>query len=265
MNSTNIRISIWFLVIALASLVACTVQEVTPIGSELASVERTPTSDEITTLETAEPAITPSISPTPTSELATPAATEVLPTPTPSPMLSVTPTVVTVEERLVYENDFLGYRFSYPPQARIHRSGVDLTEEFLEYLTEQESVSERQKEFLKQYEGTRLNDLCVSVQYGTGFVIFAPPSDIYSPCGITGVGDYDIINVKQAILIGDEPYTASGFKLYEQGSDTWQGEFYILRFDDRGAIHYGNLSGTEEQFLDVKDLLLQIVTSFRFE
>lgn len=262
MNSARIHVSIWFVVVALVGLVACTGQEATPIDSELVSVETTPTSDEIPTAETAESTTTATLTPP------TLTATVVLPTPTPTPTLSVTPTLVAVAEWLVFENDFLAYRFSYPPEARIQRSGVDLTEELLEYLlTERENISEEQKEFLEQYEGTRLNDLCVSVRYGTGFVTFAPPSDIYSPCGVTGVGDYDIIDVEKTILIGDEPYTASGFKLYEQDGDTWQGEFYILKFDDRGTItiHFGSLSGTEEQFLDVKDLLLQIVMSFHLE
>lgn len=59
MNSARIHISIWFIVMALVGLVACTGQEATPVDSELASVETTPTSDEIPTAETAEPTATP--------------------------------------------------------------------------------------------------------------------------------------------------------------------------------------------------------------
>jgi hypothetical protein len=43
MNFARIHISIWLVVMVLVGLVACTIQEATPLGSELASVETTPT------------------------------------------------------------------------------------------------------------------------------------------------------------------------------------------------------------------------------
>lgn len=80
MNFARIHISIWLVVMVLVGLVACTIQEATPLGSELASVETTPTSDEIpTTDETAEPTTT--ATPTPP----TPTATEVQISPTAEP------------------------------------------------------------------------------------------------------------------------------------------------------------------------------------
>ena len=54
---------------------------------------------------------------------ATTAAT--LPTPTlPAPTVTPIPTSTEVDGWLIYENDFLGYRFSYPPEATISHHGT---------------------------------------------------------------------------------------------------------------------------------------------
>jgi hypothetical protein len=114
------------------------------------------------------------------------------------------------------------------------------------------------------------------VQYGSGFVAFVPSDEIggkYTvPCGVTGVGDYDIVDVVETVLIDGEPYTASGFRLYERENEGWRGEYYILPFNDRIAIHFGSRdrvgsvhNTTQEEFLNVKETLLQILSSFRFE
>jgi hypothetical protein len=265
MKSANKLIPIWFLVIALVGLTACAAQEPTPSGLDLETTKAImPALEgvESTTVETAESMTTPTMPPLP---IQTPIATaETIVTP------STTSVADALEEWLIYENDFFGYRFSYPSSARISKQGVTgfPAEELPENVTTEE--------YWEQLETTYPADLCVSVQYGSGFVAFVPSDEIggkYTvPCGVTGVGDYDMVDVVETVLIDGKPYTASGFRLYERETGGWRGEYYILPFNDRIAIHFGSRdrvgsvhNTTQEEFLDVKETLLQILSSFRFE
>ncbi|MFO7678990.1 MAG: hypothetical protein R6X34_02985 [Chloroflexota bacterium] len=285
-KSINRYISIWLPVIALIALAACKGPEITPTASELASVGTdTPVADEIaaTASETAEPTAAAALplTATPRASTASPtlAATHTTPfaqveangdsypTATPSLTPTVTPIPVptsnVVEGWLMYQNDFFNYRFSYPPEARIRRQGV--TGVPIEEVPENMTVEEYWEKLKELYP----NNLCISVEYGTGFVIFVPSEEkggrYTGPCGITGVGDDDIVSLSETVLIDGESYTASGVKFYERGTGAWQGEFYILKLNDHVAIHYGSLRGTQEQFLDAQETLLQIVTSFRVD
>lgn len=273
MKSVNELTPIWFLVIALVGLTACAVQEPTPHSSDLEVTKVITTileGVETTTVEMTEPTTTVTEPPSPTQ---IPTTTTVIATPTTSEAI-VTPSATsasdTAEEWLVYENDFLGYRFSYPSGARISKQGVTgfPAEEMPENITTEE--------YWEQLETAYPADLCVSVQYGRGFVTFKPSEEeggrYTVPCGVTGVGDYNVVDMVETVLIGGEPYMASGFKLYERETGAWRGEFYILSLNDRIAIHYGSRdrvgSGrntTQEEFLNVKVTLLQIVNSFGFE
>lgn len=261
MKSVNELTPIWFLVIALVGLTACAVQEPTPDGSDL-EVTKVMEMTEPTTTVTKPPS--PTQMPTTTAVLVTPTTAETVVTP------SSTSAPDTAEEWFVYENDFFGYRFSYPSGARISKQGVTgfPVEELPENMTTEE--------YWEQLETAYPADLCVSVQYGRGFVTFKPSEEeggrYTAPCGVTGVGDYNVVDVVETVLIDGEPHMASGFKLYERDTGVWKGEFYILQFNDRIAIHYGSSdhvgSGgniTQEEFLNVKETLLQIVNSFRFE
>lgn len=95
MPSRNIHFSILFLVILLVGLVACTGQEVTPIGSEIAVVETTTPADE--TAPTAAITNVPTVLPTntavvPLAEQEIPTPTTIPATSTPHPTLTATPT-----------------------------------------------------------------------------------------------------------------------------------------------------------------------------
>jgi hypothetical protein len=186
------------------------------------------------------------------------------PTATLPPTTSATPSSVAVAEWPVYENDFLGYRFSYPPEARISTLGVT------GFPTDELPENRTSEEYREQLEEVYPHDLCVSVQYQTGFVTFVPSADVggryTGPCGVTGVGDYDVTDLVETVLIDDFACTVSGWEMRERGeSAAWHGEFYFLRVSDSITIHYGSMSGTQEQFLDAREALLQIVTSFRAE
>jgi hypothetical protein len=185
--------------------------------------------------------------------------------PTPSPTLA-TVTLIATSSTVVgwsaYKNEYFGYEFAYPVDARIRTQGVTgfPTSELPENVTAEA--------YLQQLEATYPDNLCVSVHYLTSFVTFVPAAEKEGrytvPCGVTGIGDYDIIDLSETVIIDGVPYTASGWRLYERGTDTWHGEFYFLETSDTITIHYGSLtSGTHEVYLHAQQDMMQIVTSFR--
>lgn len=194
---------------------------------------------------------------------------------TPSPMPTPVPTSGIVPGWLTYENDLLGYSFSYPPEAKFSVRGVGgfppeelpenmTTEEYLEYL---QSI----------YPG----GLCVSVQYKRGFLTVFPRGETgvaryVGGCGITGVGDYTIEPREELITINGQPYTVTGHRLYKWQTNQLEEEFYILT-DINGNLridfgtHWGITtprSGqqqlTEQEYNEIHETLLQILASFRF-
>jgi hypothetical protein len=202
------------------------------------------------------------LEPTATATIAPPTLTQ---TTTPAPTSSVVPGWLT------YENDFLGYSFSHPPEATIRHHGttveppVDITS-WSEYLAWVQTVYP--------------NDLCVGVGYKTGFVAVSPADETLagyaSPCGITGVGDYDIENWQEDVLIDGRPYTASGHRLYNRQTQALEQEFYILLdVNDELRIDFGaSKMGTprssqqtlsEQEFNETLETLRQIVASLHFQ
>lgn len=175
---------------------------------------------------------------------ATATATPLTP-PTPSPTVTPMPTSAEVDGWLVHENDLVGYRFSYPPEATINRTGTP----------------------------GDFDDLCSGVRYKTGFVAVFP-RDV--TCGITGIGDQRIEQWQEAVTIGGETYMASAYRLYTLKTDQFESEFYIvldvngnLRIDfgvDKlGAPRSGQAVVSEAEFNEVRETILRIVESFRFQ
>jgi hypothetical protein len=155
------------------------------------------------------------------------------------------PTSAEVDGWLVHENDLVGYRFSYPPEATINRTGTP----------------------------GDFDDLCSGVRYKTGFVAVFP-RDV--TCGITGIGDQRIEQWQEAVTIGGETYMASAYRLYTLKTDQFESEFYIvldvngnLRIDfgvDKlGAPRSGQAVVSEAEFNEVRETILRIVESFRFQ
>ncbi len=259
---------IWTLALILLTIVACTAQEPAPVDSEVASGE-TPSpvvGDAVaSTVPTVETLASPSPTPSPPAitKPSTPTRSAVsisnTPTaaaglgPTATPLLTAVPmpTSTDIEGWLVYQNDFLGYRFSYPPEARIsHHGGTGYPD-----------------------------DLCVTVTYKTGFVTVGPAdeplSGYASPCGITGIGDYTIEEWEEVVTINGQSYTANAMRLYLWQTDQLEHEYYLLRdFNNdlnidfrlsiRGAPRSGQQDLTEAEFNEIRETLLQILASFRF-
>lgn len=212
---------------------------------------------------TAVPATT---TPTPLPVTAV-ATTDIPPTesiPLPSATQTAIPSSAVVVGWLKYDNDFLGYQFSYPPEATIGTQGVT------GFPTDELPQGMSAEAYRQQLETVYPDNLCVGVRTGLGFVTFVPSSaeeGRYTvPCGVTGVGDYDLLELTEVVQIEGFPHTAKGWQAYERSEEAlWQSEFYYITFADGSQIHYGSFGGTQAQFEETKAVLLQIVTSFRSE
>jgi hypothetical protein len=196
--------------------------------------------------------------PKPTSTLKSIAA--LIPTPIP------THTLLPVDSWPTYRNQLLRYELKYPPQAVLSTAGVT------GYPIEELPTDMEPDEFLAQLEQTYAGDLCVSIQYRIGFVtIKAAPNEggkYTDSCGVTGVGDYDVKEKTETVMIGNRPYSAQGFEVYGRGaSATFRSEFFIVHLEDGTRIDFGsdwtNQGKTYEDYLPVKEILLKILASYR--
>lgn len=195
--------------------------------------------------------------------LSEPTVTPTATPPTPSPTTTPIPTSSVVPGWLTYVNKFLGYSFSYPPEARIRVQGVTgfPTDELPENVTAEEYQAELEAKYP--------DDLCVTVTYKTTFITFVPSDDSVGkytvPCGVTGVGDYDVESNIESLIIGNVQMVGDVFWLSGRDSGAWHGEFTMLNPHDNVGIHFGSLSGTQEKFLQARETMMQIVFSFRQE
>lgn len=190
-------------------------------------------------------------------------------TASPSPMPSATPipTSSVVAGWLSYENEYFGYRFAYPPDARIRTQGVTgfPNEELPENMTDEA--------YREQLEERYPDDLCVTVLYEDGFVVFAPAYEKEGqytvPCGVTGIGDYVLTDITETVVIDDISLTTTAGVQMRGKDGAWRGEFLRLPISDDIYIDYGSMEGTEvrdvpeERYFILKETLLEIVTSFR--
>lgn len=192
-----------------------------------------------------------------------PAATATATPPTPSPTVPPIPTSAEVDGWLVYENDFLGYRFSYPPGTRLRVQGVTgfPTDELPENMTVEG--------YLAQLEAKYPDNLCVTIAYQAVFIAFVPSYDTVGkytvPCGVTGVGDFEIRTEEVSLIIDGRQVSGSLHRMFG-GEGNWRGEFTLLEASDDLGIHYGSTNdATHEEFLDAQETMMQIVLSLRLD
>lgn len=243
---------------------------VTPTAAALAADDQSTSEASASSVPTMRSSFTPTPNiivtavpipaPTTASLSMEPTSTPTVAPPTIAPSPTPRATSAVVEHWLSYLNSFLGYEFAYPPEASVLRQGVT------GFPSAERPENMTDEAYLRQLEAAYPDDLCVTVRYDHGFVAFVPDREAEGrytvPCGVTGVGDFNVTNVSEAIVLNDEPYTASGWLLHDSAG-LWQGEFYFLDVTGTLTVHFGSMSGTEEEFRDTKATLLQIVSSLR--
>jgi len=167
---------------------------------------------------------------------------------------------------LVYTNSLFGYQFSYPPDATIQEYSV------MGYPTDELPAGMTPDQYFAQLQAMYGNNLCVSVNYGLGYVNVSAPANEgfrYVLCGRTGVGVGQMIDRSETIVIAGQSYTASGFEFIGDSvpCDALEchNETFVLNLPDGTRIEYGAapLPGTYEDYLaNTRPVLLQIVASF---
>lgn len=180
------------------------------------------------------------------------------PTATPVPTSSVVPGWLT------YENNFLGYRFSYPPEAHLRIQPIT------GFPPDEQPKNMTSDEYLEYLQTIYPDGLCVGVTYQAAFITFVPSSerleDYIHPCGITGTGDaHEFRNEEQSFIIDGRQVTGMTTRLF--GSEgNWRDEFTILEVSDELEIHYGSTGNiTHEKFLTAQETVLQIIMSLRLK
>jgi hypothetical protein len=177
------------------------------------------------------------------------------------PPTSLSPTMTPLEEWLVYENDFYGYQFSYPPEANIGIEGV------IDYPSDEKPENLSHDAFLDQLKETYPGDICVVITYMTGFVTIRAPLDnggrYTSHCGTSGVGaDYDVVEKTEVVMVNGGQYTSEGVELYRAADETRVvRELFYVYLPDGTQIHYGRAVGFPDEG-EVKEVLMQIISSY---
>ena len=114
------------------------------------------------------------------------------------------------------------------------------------------------------------DDLCVGLDYEMAFITIQAPLNRggkFVTCGVTGVGDYDLIEKTETILVDGRSYSATGLEVHERDATaTFRSEFFFTSLDDGTRIGYGGFpayaGATYEDYLPVKEILKRILASY---
>lgn len=260
--------------LVLLALAACAGEYATQPASELVSAA---TNTPVATLEATRATATPSPQPaTATPQSATPPAMATAPGVEPTAVITVAPPTSTrrataspvptssvVPGWLTYENESLGYSFSYPPEARLGTVGI------MGFPPEELPENMTADEYLAHLQSLYPDGLCVGLTYQAVHITFVPTSERvrrYVDCGITGTGDARRFeDEEQSLIIDGRQVTGITTRLYGQEGN-WRGEFTMLDINDELEIHYGEVNNsTHEAFLAAQETLMQIVMSLRLD
>jgi hypothetical protein len=168
-----------------------------------------------------------------------------------------------IEGWLVFKNDLLGYEFSYPPQATIGSSGPD-------GYSPDEVPPDLKFDYFDLLHNLYSDDLCVGLAYETGFITIIAPLNRggrFVTCGVTGVGEVDLVRITETIVIDGQTYTAGGHEAHARdAAATFLSEVLVLSLEDGTQIQYGghwsSAGATNEADSPVKETLRRILASF---
>ncbi len=205
--------------------------------------------------------------PTPTS--APPPATEA-PTSPPPPAATETSApagpATAIPGWLTYTNAFLGYQFDYPPDAVITAVGVN------GYPTEELPAGMTPDQYFALLEQTYPPQLCVDVKLPIGFLTIGAPTErggkYSTPCGVSGIGAYTIVNKTETITVGEQAYQAGGMEIYDpQQNNAFKAEIYYLTLGDGTRMNFGGdwmMTGrSHDDYLPNREILLRMMASYR--
>jgi hypothetical protein len=171
----------------------------------------------------------------------------------------------TFENWLVYTSQDGSYAFSYPPEAVLHTGGV------IGFPADEKHEGLSPEEYIAQLEEKLPGDLCVNVKLVTGFLsIQTPDGEKYGPpCGVTGVGDYEIVNKTDQVQLGRQTIEAKGYEVYDErsGVRTFIHEFFMLTTPGGSRIWFGadwaDQGKTYQDYLPDRVILLKMISSFQ--
>jgi len=194
----------------------------------------------------------------PTIEPSAQPATEV-----PPPTIPPEPTAI--PGWLTYHNAMVGYSFDYPPEAALSTSGVT------GYPSEELPAGLGPGQYIATLEATYAEALCAGIELpSASFVLWAPDDKggrYGGPCGVTGIGVFDIRAEHSPITIDGEALSLKTTRLYEVGTDTLVDEFGTVSLSDGTRFtfvsHWQEHGLTYEDFLADRALILQVIGSYR--
>jgi hypothetical protein len=205
-----------------------------------------------------------------------PAGTSSEPAPVPTADATVTvpvdvaaPTVASkptsIPDWLTYHNSMIGYSFDYPPEAVLTTSGVT------GYPSEELPPGVESGQYFATLEATYTEALCAGIELpSVSFVLEASDDEggrYGGPCGVTGIGVYDVQTEKSPITIGGEALTLKTTRLYEVGTDTLVDEFGSVSLSDGTRLsfmsHWQEPGLTYEDYLADRAIILQVMSSYR--
>ncbi len=164
---------------------------------------------------------------------------------------------------LVYHNSFYNYEISYPPTTILSVEGVS------GFPVEEKPSNLTDTQYLLQLRESYPDDICLSLQYESGFIsVLAPFNNGGKYAGVCpglGVGDPVSQEITGEVTIGHKTYIANGLAFYENDG-IWQGEFLSFEMDDGTVITFGGGfdGGTSfEEYILEKEALVEILASYR--
>ncbi len=166
---------------------------------------------------------------------------------------------------LTYTNRTFGYAFDYPAEAELVAVGVT------GYPTDELPPGVEPGQYFATLEATYTEAICAGVRYGTAFLYVGPPEDAGGrfslPCGVSGVGTYDLRPVEEPITIGPDTLSAGGSAIYSLDDGTFLYEFFFV--PTRGfRFNYGGdwtqAGTTYEAYLADKAIIQQVLASWRW-
>ena len=166
---------------------------------------------------------------------------------------------------LTYTNRTFGYSFDYPAGAELVTVGVT------GYPTEELPAGLDPGEYTATLEATYTEAICVGIRTGTAFLYVGPPQELggrYSlPCGVSGVGAYDLRPVDEPVTIGTETVSATGSAIHSLEDGTFLYEFFFVpthgfRFNYGGD--WTQAGTTYEAYLADKEILRQVLATWHW-